>query len=35
VSYVLLVILAVVFLTGAVWWLVFLGNSALRLVRRR
>lgn len=34
-SYVLLVILAVLFLTGLVWWVLFLGNAAMRVFRRR
>lgn len=33
--YLLLVIVALVFLTGVVWWLVFLGNAVTRLFRRR
>lgn len=33
--YVLLLIVAVVFLTGLVWWILLIGNSTLRLVRRR
>jgi hypothetical protein len=35
VRYIALLVLAVVFLTGLVWWVVFLGNAALRLIRRR
>jgi hypothetical protein len=35
VRYVALVVLAVVFLTGLVWWALFLGNAVLNLVRRR
>lgn len=33
--YVALVVLAVVFLTGLVWWALFLGNTVLGLFRRR
>lgn len=33
--YVALVVLAVVFLTGLVWWVLFLGNAAIGLFRRR
>lgn len=32
--YLLLVLLAIVFLTGVVWWLLFIGNAAVRLFRR-
>lgn len=35
VRYLALLILAVVFLTGLVWWVVFLGNTVLHLIRRR
>jgi hypothetical protein len=35
VRYIALLVLAIVFLTGLVWWAVFLGNAALRLIRRR
>jgi cytoskeletal protein RodZ len=35
VRYVALVVLAVVFLTGLVWWALFLGNAAISLFRRR
>jgi cytoskeletal protein RodZ len=35
VRYLALLVLAVVFLTGLVWWVVFLGNAALHLIRRR
>jgi cytoskeletal protein RodZ len=35
VRYIALVVLAAVFLTGVVWWVVFLGNAILSLIRRR
>jgi hypothetical protein len=35
VRYIALVVLAAVFLTGIVWWVVFLANAVVRLVRRR
>lgn len=31
----MLVVLALLLLTGLVWWLLFIGNAARRLVRRR
>jgi hypothetical protein len=31
----LLAILAVIFLTGLVWWAVFLGNAVLGALRKR
>jgi hypothetical protein len=34
VRYVLLLVVALVFLTGVVWWLLFLFNGARRLLRR-
>jgi hypothetical protein len=34
VRYLALLVLAIVFLTGLVWWVFFLGNSAVRLFRR-
>ena len=33
--YLALLVLAVVFLTGLVWWVVFIGNSVVQLFRRR
>lgn len=33
--YVALLVLAVVFLTGLVWWGLFLGNAVLGMFRRR
>lgn len=33
--YVALVVLAAVFLTGLVWWVLFLGNAVVGLLRRR
>jgi hypothetical protein len=35
VRYLALVVLAVLFLTGLVWWVVFLGNAVVSLFRRR
>jgi hypothetical protein len=35
VRYLALLVLAVVFLTGLVWWAVFLGNAVVHLVRRK
>jgi hypothetical protein len=35
VRYIALVVLAVVFLTGLVWWTLFLGNAVLGIFRRR
>jgi cytoskeletal protein RodZ len=35
VRYLLLVLLAVVFLTGLVWWAVFLGNAIRGSLRKR
>jgi hypothetical protein len=35
VRYIALVVLAAVFLTGVVWWVVFIGNAVLSLIRRR
>jgi hypothetical protein len=35
VRYLALVVLAAVFLTGLVWWLVFIGNAVLHVFRRR
>jgi hypothetical protein len=34
VRYLALLVLAIVFLTGLVWWAFFLGNAVVRLVRR-
>ena len=33
--YLALLVLAVVFLTGLVWWVLFLGNAALSVFRRK
>lgn len=33
--YVALIVIAAVFLTGVVWWLLFLGNAVVGLVRRK
>jgi hypothetical protein len=35
VRYLALVVLAVLLLTGLVWWVVFLGNAVVSLIRRR
>jgi hypothetical protein len=35
VRYLALVVLAAVFLTGLVWWVLFLGNAVVSLFRRR
>jgi hypothetical protein len=35
VRYIALLVLAVVFLTGLVWWALFLGNAVLGVFRRR
>ncbi len=35
VRYLALLALAVVFLTGLVWWVVFIGNTVVRLIKRR
>jgi len=35
VRYLALVVLAVLLLTGLVWWVVFLGNAVVSLLRRR
>jgi hypothetical protein len=35
VRYLALLVLAVVFLTGLVWWLFFIGNAVVHLIRRR
>jgi hypothetical protein len=35
VRYIALVVLAAVFLTGVVWWVVFLGNAVVSLICRR
>jgi hypothetical protein len=35
VRYLALLVLAIVFLTGLVWWLFFIGNSVVQLFRRR
>lgn len=33
--YVALLVIAAVFLTGLVWWGLFLGNAVVSLIRRR
>jgi hypothetical protein len=35
VRYLALLVLAVVFLTGLVWWGLFIGNAVVRVFRRR
>jgi hypothetical protein len=35
VRYLALLVLAVVFLTGLVWWVFFIGNSVVHLFRRK
>jgi hypothetical protein len=35
VRYLALLVLAVVFLTGLAWWVFFIGNAFLHLIRRR
>jgi len=35
VRYLALVLIAVVFLTGLVWWVLFLGNAVVSLFRRK
>jgi hypothetical protein len=35
VRYLALLVLAIVFLTGLVWWVFFIGNALVHLVRRR
>jgi hypothetical protein len=35
VRYLALLVLAVVFLTGLVWWVFFIGNAVVQLFRRR
>jgi hypothetical protein len=35
VRYLALLVIAVVFLTGVVWWLVFFGNAVVHLIRRK
>jgi hypothetical protein len=35
VRYLALVLIAVVFLTGLVWWALFIGNAVVSLFRRR
>lgn len=31
----LLVLIALIFLTGLVWWVVFIGNAVMSAVRKR
>lgn len=33
--YIALVVIAAIFLTGLVWWVVFIGNGILNAFRRR
>jgi hypothetical protein len=35
VRYLALVVIAIVLLTGIVWWLVFFGNAVMSVLRRR
>jgi hypothetical protein len=35
VRYLALLVIAIVFLTGLVWWAFFIGNTVVRLIRRR
>jgi hypothetical protein len=35
VRYLALLVLAAVFLTGLVWWVLFIGNALMHLFRRR
>jgi hypothetical protein len=35
VRYLALLVLAIVFLTGLVWWVFFIGNALVHLLRRR
>jgi hypothetical protein len=35
VRYLALLVLAIVFLTGLVWWVFFIGNSVVHLFRRK
>jgi hypothetical protein len=35
VRYLALLVLAIVFLTGLVWWVFFIGNALVHLIRRR
>jgi hypothetical protein len=35
VRYLALIVLAAVFLTGLVWWVFFIGNAVVHLIRRR
>jgi hypothetical protein len=35
VRYIALLVLAIIFLTGLVWWVLFIVNAILRLFRRR
>jgi hypothetical protein len=35
VRYLALVVLGLVFLTGLVWWVLFLGNAVISVFRRR
>jgi hypothetical protein len=35
VRYLALVLLAAVFLTGLVWWVLYISNAVMHLIRRR
>jgi hypothetical protein len=35
VRYLALLVLAAVFLTGLVWWALFIGNAVVRVIRRK
>jgi hypothetical protein len=35
VRYIALVVIAIVFLTGLVWWALFLGNAVVSIFKRR
>jgi hypothetical protein len=35
VRYLALLVIAAIFLTGVVWWLVFFGNAVVHLFRRK
>jgi hypothetical protein len=35
VRYLALLVLAVIFLTGLVWWVLFIGNAVMSVLRRK
>jgi hypothetical protein len=35
VRYLALLVIAIIFLTGLVWWVLFVGNALVHLFRRR